>query len=319
MIAVVARRLAVAATLGALVSWSLPALAVDPAAAQVLFDQARKLMLEERWAEACPKLEESQRLDPAGGTLLHLARCREREGRIATAWAIYVDALSQAKRDGRKDRAKVAQERIDALAPTLPRLNIRVSAQNKATPGFTLARDDGEVGPSQWDNAFPVDPGTVTLKASAPGRKPLSTIVEIPARGGEIVVDIHTLEPEGAKKAEPLPDADTKSDGSTQRTLAFVAGGVGVVGLAVGSIFGIVSLGKNSDAKAECRPPDYKLCSRAGVDAGQDAISAGNFSTVGFIVGGVFLAGGAALYFTAPSSQNSRIALAPAVGAREAG
>src|SRR5262245_18728599 len=66
----------------------ISARADDSAAAQALFDQGRKLMESERWAEACPKLEESQRLDPAGGTLLHLALCREHEGRIATAWVL---------------------------------------------------------------------------------------------------------------------------------------------------------------------------------------------------------------------------------------
>src|SRR3954452_18931589 len=114
-----ARRAVAVAALAIGVATAGTARAGDPATAQTLFDQARKLMAQERWAEACPKLEESQRLDPAGGTLLHLALCREKEGRIATAWAIYQDALAQAKRDGRKDRADVAQKHIGELAPRL--------------------------------------------------------------------------------------------------------------------------------------------------------------------------------------------------------
>lgn len=58
MTAATARRLALAAALGAATSWSVPARAADPAAAQALFDQARKLMLDER----CHRAE---RRDPA--------------------------------------------------------------------------------------------------------------------------------------------------------------------------------------------------------------------------------------------------------------
>ncbi|HSO38350.1 MAG TPA: hypothetical protein VLT33_37735, partial [Labilithrix sp.] len=295
------------------------------AVAQTLFDQARKLMIQERWKEACPKLEESQRLDPAGGTLLHLALCREREGRIATAWALYTDAFAQAKRDGRADRTKIAHERIEALAPKLPRLRIRVAAANRSTPGFTLTRDDREIGAATWDEAFPVDPGTITLLARAPGKKSLSTLVDVPSRPGEMLVDIPALTNEESahgeltpKVTEPplVPRETPPADGSTQRTMAYVVGGAGIAGLAVGSVFGVLSMSKRSDAKAECQPPEYKLCTAAGVAAGDAAVQRGNVSTVAFIVGGALVAGGVALYFTAPKA--SAVALAPSVGPGEA-
>ena len=309
------------------ISVASTARAGDPATAQALFDQGRKLMAQEKWAEACPKLEESQRLDPAGGTLLHLALCREHEGRVATAWALYQDALVQAKHDARKDRAKSAQERIDALGPKVSRIRVKVALANGRADGFTITRDDIVVGEAQWGELVPLDPGPHVLTAKAQGRKPWTSRIDIGTVAQELEVVVPELEPEpdapataGARAPDGAPStAASRLDdkrGEGQRTAGIVLTGGGVVGVVVGSAFGLVSIAKGNEADKECAPPDFKLCNAKGVEAGNSAQGAGSVSTVAFVAGGLLLTGGLVLYFTAPSG--SSIGLAPSVSTQSA-
>ena len=85
--------------------------------------------------------------------------------------------------------------------------------------------------------------------------------------------------------------------------MAIVAGGVGVVGLVVGSVFGLKSKSLHDDAAKSC---NGSVCSdQSGVDAGNDAYSAGTVSTVGMVVAALGLGGGVALWLTAPKSPQS--------------
>ena len=291
------------------------AFANDPAAAQALFDQAQALMRDGRWSDACPKLEESQRLDPADGTVLHLAACREHEGKIATAWALYQDALVAAKRSNNKSRAKVAQERIDFLGPRLPRLRLKVAFADKKLPAFTVMRDDTAIGPALWGDAFPVDPGAHTITATADGYKKWSRAIDIAASPEDTTVDVPLLEADTTDKPPSAPPRRTTAEpreddrGDTQRTIGVALTGIGVAGLVAGGVFGALALAKNSDADKECAPPDFTRCSQDGIDAGKQSETFGDVSTIAFIAGGAFALGGLALYFTAPA--HARLGIAP--------
>src|SRR5688572_24676732 len=67
----------------------------DPAAAEALFQEGRRLLKIDEVLAACSKFDESLRLDPAIGTLINVAACQERLGRTATAWQHWRAAADQ--------------------------------------------------------------------------------------------------------------------------------------------------------------------------------------------------------------------------------
>src|SRR5688572_23278938 len=111
----------------------------DRQLAQSLFDQARTLLEKRDYAHACPMFAESQRLDPGGGTLLNLALCHEAEGKLASAHLELGEALSQADREGRADRAAIAKEHLAAVAPRVPKLTLL--PPKSPPPGLVIELD----------------------------------------------------------------------------------------------------------------------------------------------------------------------------------
>ena len=301
----------------------------DKALAEELFRQGQTLMQEKRYAEACPKLAESQRLDPGTGTLLNLGVCHEREGKLATAWAEYNEVITFAQRDGRQDRVAYAKERIQAVEPRLARLKIEL-APGAETPGLEIRLDGNLVGRPALGVAAPVDPGPHEVSASAPGKRAWKSSAIAPDGAGSVAILVPVLEDAPAEETAPAapvvatqgsPSADQRpSDGKTQRVVAYVLGGVGIVGIGVGTVFGLNAISKNKESNENgCNGNE---CTSAAAETRRDAQSAGTISTVAFVVGGAALAGGVVLFFTAPrrkSGMTARVTLAPSGGNVELG
>jgi hypothetical protein len=276
--------------------------AVDKAAAQALFDQAKDLLARDNAAEACPKLEESQRLDPTSGTLINLADCYERQGRLATAWTAFLQAAATARAAGHLEREQVAKERAAGLALRLPKIVIQVPAE---VAGLEIKRDGMLVGKPQWGVPIPADRGQHRVVASAPGRKGWDAVVTVASDAESVPVIVPMLEP-----IAHTPVPETSGGLGPHRVSALVAGGVGVAGLVMGTAFGLRSISKHNEAERHC---DGAVCrDQEGVDLRAQAMRAGNLATVGFIVDAVGLVSGAALWLTAKS--DSTTGARPAIG-----
>jgi len=325
--------------LGAGPAAAADATASDKASAEALFDEGLRAMKEGRFAEACPKLENSQRIDPGVGTLLYLGECYEKLGRTASAWATFREAASEAEASGQTKRAKTARDRIAKLEPQLAYLTIEVSETTRSLPGLRLRRDGTETGVGIIGAAVPADPGTSKIEVTAPDHESFSVTVRVqPGAHQTVLIPTLAATPQGprpvaaaavvaapplapppAKPAPPPPPPAPAADdnpGGTQRVIGLILAGGGLVGVGLGTYFGLSAIAKEERADANCTPT---LCQETADFENSDAAqSAATASTVSFAIGGGLIAAGAVIYFTAPSKSAS-VSLAPMVGPGFAG
>ena len=275
----------------------------DPAAADALFQSAKQLMAEKQFADACPKFDASYKLDPTLGTLLNLADCYEKMGRIATAWSTWGEAMERAQRDADK-RADFAKQRRVALFPRLPKVIINV--QNEM-PGVDILWDSGKLSSAVFGVELPADPAEhdlVVLRDD--GMKLKEQRIRITAEGSktEVTLDIAALDRENPRKPDkpivPIAPPPPPSRNS-QRLVGFVVGGIGAGALIASAVLEGVAFGQRGAAGAPSSCVK-KFCTPAGIETISDAktfAEAGQWIGVGGIVA---FAVGTTLLLTAPAA-----------------
>lgn len=239
------------------------------AVAEALFRDGKLYFQAEDYDRACPKLAQSYDIDPAGGTVLLLAICYEKQGKLASAWARYNDALALAKRDAREDRERRAREGLESVEPGLSYIRLAFDPTLHTIAGLTLTIDGTNL-PAVSDTRLPIDPGIHRLVIRAPEYDEWATEVNIntPAEIREISVPLLQRKPVQQQKVTSTPepastpllrtDANSGSEHRTRdshawaRRSAYVLGGTGLATVAIGSYFGIRAIKLNNQANEIC-------------------------------------------------------------------
>ncbi len=304
------------------------------AQAEVLFREGRKLMAAGKLAEACAMFEQSQKLEAATTTLLNLAGCREQNGQLATAWGLFLDAERQTRAAGDAATQKlhdIALARAQRLEPRVSKLTISV-LENRKLDGLEIVRGTDRVDAVMWNRAMPIDGGTYTITARAPGAAAWSAHVTVAPEGDTKTVDVPDLRglarDLGATKPDPPPAVavtatvepltkqdETPASPAGHRSklvpLALGAGGVALLGGALGfSLWGNSTYDK---AKAE-------LTDQARRDSLYSSANTKRYAAEGLAVAGVGCVGIAVwLYLSGRSQDASGTVVAPMAGADRVG
>jgi hypothetical protein len=152
-----------------------------------------------------------------------------------------------------------------------------------------------------------VDPGEHTFRFEMAGQPPVDRKLVI--REGEKNRNESVVLGPAAVVAPPPPrvppsPAPAPSTWSTPKTLAVVSGGVGVVGVGLGIVFGLYASSAQSREKSDCPSAGCVGLAQSTEDydtAKKDATG----STIAFVAGGVLLAGGVVLWLTAPKGAGA--------------
>lgn len=263
---------------------------------------------------ACERFEESQRMDPAPGTLLNLADCEERAGRMVLAAEHYKVAASGF---GKSDpRRAFALEKSTATAARVAKVTFKIDSALPADAvvhvGDTVLRKFGE------ELAF--DPGPLNLTVEAKGHEPKTTRLELePGKKMDVTVEVgpevKTTVENGKVVVVRVESKGASKAGSPQRTIGLVGMIAGGVALAAGSALGLYALDRGAVYGSHCNRTT-NACDADGVDAASSVSWLAPVSTILMIGGGAIGATGIVLFLTAPkdkdtSSNTASVSLTP--------
>lgn len=270
--------------------------------ADQLFAEARAL-IDSNLIQACDKFTESLAYNPGAiGTLLNVALCDEKLGRIASAVARFSDARDLAKEQGFTEHVRAAEQRIAALEPDVPHVTIELA---EVLPGTKVVMDDRVVALDRLAR-IAVDPGEREVVVSAPGR--------LPHRSGFI---IHKAEHKDLRVPALATSITITSSRRRIGQLATFAGAAAVT-TAVGlGLYGRqlwheqIELGRCTEIGDEVR------CDRDGQTQTDRARTLGNVGTVVGLSGAAVAGVGLYLWLRAPrpaSPARDRLTVIPHLG-----
>jgi PEGA domain len=248
-----------------------------------------------------------------------LGRALEGLGRLVEARDVFLEAVHYPAVSGEPavftDARIEASAEAEALASRIPSVVI-VVAGSPDTTRLHATIDGAAIASDTVRLPRKVDPGRHVIVVSAPGFQEARAEVTVPEGQEErVAIDLQRA---GGDETSTTPSSPTAGTGHAvesptaaesggRKLLAFVVGGVGIAGLAVGSVVGLMAGSKWSSAKTDCGsgcgPNDPAQQEKS------DAATMGNVSTVGFVAGGALVVAGLVLYMTAPSGSTGSAGL----------
>lgn len=297
--------------------------------ARTAANEGREAFEAGNFEQAIARFERANELIRAPTHTLYLARAHEKLGLLVLARELYREIdREQLAPDAPPPFVQAQQDARDELAALekrIPRITVEVHGPGEDSAKVTM---NDEVVPLELVGiARPVDPGTHRFRATS--RDGNARPVSVTIKEGEnktITLELMSLnEPEDPTPPGPETPPET-SGGMHGMTVGGIASlGAGAIALGLGAYFTKREGDSQNDADTLFNACNPRVCTNEEririEDMDDEATSNGNKATLGFIAGGVFVAGGVTLLLLAPSQKetSSAASLRPWVGIGSAG
>lgn len=286
----------------------------DPAGADALFEEGKALLRSGEWPAACDRFQRSMDLDASVSTLLKIARCREHEGRVATAWALATRARTMNEATSpdsrRKELDSYVVEFLSSLGPRTPRIAIHL-APPEARAEVQL---DGRVLDSAAsDTAIRVDPGEHHLVATAPGFTPArATIALDEGDSRSLLLVLLPVEPPASSGTTVAatsgpPDRGRTASASVFRPSVVALGATGVLGMATATYLGVRTVATVGASSAHCGAHD--VCTERGVALRDEAARTQRYGILAAVFGALALGGAITIALLQPGDERRPLAI----------
>ena len=291
--------------------------------AQKTFLAADELFDARRFEEAVSAYRASWEIVASPNTRLQIARCLRELGRVGEAYDEFKGAVADADLAAVKEKkyakaAKAGRAEVEALRKQIAFVTLTVES---IPDGTVLTVGARRVTVADLVKPIAVAAGKIQVVAKIPARgSVIRTITVAPGSEGSLAIDLAESEaepdvpavapipeepPPPPQEAEPAP----KDEATSLKPYAFIAGGVGVAGLATFAVLGALNNSKFKDLEDECQGGTCPAGSQSDIDTGR---SYQTFANVGLVVGVVGVGASIALFaMDSGGEKQTRVGLGP--------
>ncbi len=282
--------------------------------ARTLFQEALAHVAAGDHATALGKLERVAAFKRTPQVGFYIGFCHEKLGKLVMALGEYRIALADAQAAGANDVVAEAQEAIARVEPRIPRLTIH---RGEGADTASISVDGKPLGDPAIGQPMPFDPGTRVVVAQASGFLPFRQEVRL-AEGEKASIEVKMVKrsPGAAVAPTPPAPADPKDNGAPpssasatldteggSNTLAWVATGIGVVGLGASGYFLMQRSKAISDLDDACAG-NRNACPTSMQDTYDNGKRDTMFANIAMGVGAAGLVTGAVLFLTSGGSSS---------------